>query len=133
MDRDSIQLAGRRFARSSPEDPRHIYAELRGALMAEGIVLPPTSEFSTELLKDIRLENRLDELTDHFDGELFAKIQFERSANEAQAIGEVVTVGFVLLGLAALSKVKYSKESGFELAEGLPGLADVLRHLPRFW
>jgi hypothetical protein len=50
--------------------------------------------------------------------------QYEKE--EGHIIIEMMVGGGILIGLAVISKIKYSKDRGWELEPGFPGLADVL-------
>lgn len=132
-DMKALDLAGRSFARQSDEDARFIYAELRGALNVNGILLPPLSEFTTVADEKIKLF-----LDPHILGKVLDPAQLLRYKGKAtepeeQVAGEVIVLGYVILGLAALSKVRYTKSGGLEVVDGLPGLAEVLKNFPKFW
>jgi hypothetical protein len=131
-DLKALDLAGRTFAQQADEDARFIYAELRGAMKAEEITLPPISEFTKEAGAAIHSIVNLDGFWNSVNKSDFRALREKACVQEGHVAGETILFGFVILGLAALSKVRYTKAEGLEFVEGFPGLAEVLKNLPRF-
>jgi hypothetical protein len=71
------------------------------------------------------LKEMLDSEDDRF-RDLVNKSIARYEREEGQVILEIMVGGGILIGLAVISKIKYSKDRGWELEPGFPGLADVL-------
>lgn len=123
----TLQKIGVYEALSSGSDVRDFYLELRGALAQENIILPSYFDLQTQgvtvNISDDELQGLLkDSPTD------VKRVAQSDDAVQGQAV-EVIAFAAVVIGLAVLCKISYSRKNGLVIDKGFPDLADVLGKL----